>query len=253
MGETPAPDVTRVERPASRPSDWESVGKEHRGQVRPSHHASRNAPSPPRPPPTTDTVQPPMWLKSNGQQAVPPTGSQWAKSIGIKYAQAITCRNASPPTDIGRPNTPLRKKLKKSGEYAFHKTHVKEGPQTPSRSSNNGLAIMLILKLRAASSRTGNDTLLGALLASASDSEGVPQPVHARARPPSAPCGTQELPLVAPSARRCTAAQSISAQRTETEWRRAAHAHADALCSMRSRLGCPALGQDHGGWGHGAA
>ena len=129
------------------------------------------------------------------------------------------------------------------------KTHVKEGPQTPSRSSNNGLAIMLILKLRAASSRTCNDTLLGALLASASDSEGVPQPVHARARPPSAPCGTQEPPLVAPSARRCTAAQSISAQRTATEWRRAAHAHADALCSMRSRLGCPALGQDHGGSG----
>ena len=127
------------------------------------------------------------------------------------------------------------------------KTHVKEGPQTPSGSLINGLPFMQILKVPASTSRTCNDTLLGALLASASDSEGVPQPVHARARPPSAPCGTQELPLVAPSARRCTAAQSISAQRTETEWRRAEHAHADALCSMRSRLGCPALAQDHGG------
>ena len=55
--------------------------------------------------------------------------------------------------------------------------------------------------------------------------------------------------MTCPSARRCTAAQSISAQRTATEWRRAAHphAHADALSSMRSRLGCPALAQDHGG------
>ena len=100
MGETPAPDVTRVERPASRPSDWESVGKEHRGQVRrPSPKPSRVTQRPVASPPTTDTVQPPMWLKSNGQQAVPPTGSQWAKSIGVKYAQAITRRNASPPTD----------------------------------------------------------------------------------------------------------------------------------------------------------
>ena len=113
----------------------------------------------------------------------------------------------------------------------------------------NGLPSWKFSKFPRRGSRTCNDTLLGALLASASDSEGVPQPVHARARPPSAPCGTQEPPLVAPSARRCTAAQSISAQRTATEWRRAAHAHAGALSSMRSRLGCPALGQDHGGCG----
>ena len=77
------------------------------------------------------------------------------------------------------------------------KNHVKEGPQTPSGSLINRLPFMQILIVPAASSRTCNDTLLGALLASASDSEGVPQPVHARARPPSAPCGTQEPPLEA--------------------------------------------------------
>ena len=53
------------------------------------------------------------------------------------------------------------------------KTHVKEGPQTPSGSLINGLPIMEILKVPAASSITCNDTLLGALLASASDAQKV--------------------------------------------------------------------------------
>ena len=121
----------------------------------------------------------------------------------IERSQTMHAERGTPL--VGRPNTPLYgKKLKKvwrifqyQYEYAFHKNSRR--PQTPSGSLINGLPFrfMEILKVPAASSRTCNDTLLGALLASASDSEGVPQPVHARARPPSAPCGTQEPPLVA--------------------------------------------------------
>jgi hypothetical protein len=103
MGETPAPDVTRVERPASRPSDWESVGKEHRGRVRPNHHAPRNAPSPPRLRQTPSSPRcgssrtaskPSLRLGASGRRA---SGSSMPKP------SCLMRRNASPPTDTAPP------------------------------------------------------------------------------------------------------------------------------------------------------
>ena len=98
---------------------------------------------------------------------------------------------------------PTEKNGKSLANMPSIKTHVKEGPQTPSRSSNNGLAIMLILELRAASSSSCNDTLLGALLASASDAQKVCPNQSTREHALPAPLVAHRSPLLWPRQNDC--------------------------------------------------
>jgi hypothetical protein len=93
---------------------------------------------------------------------------------------------------------PTEKNGKSLANMPSIKTHVKEGPQTPSGSLINGLPIMEILKVPAASSITCNDTLLGALLASASDAQKVCPNQSTREHALPAPLVAHRSPLLWP-------------------------------------------------------